>query len=106
MEYCTFHSKDDDNDTPNTAAEKAAFDAQFVEMDRATAITVLLAANYMDVRGMVKLMCKAIADTIRGKTPEQVRLMYNLDPKDSDFTDEEKAEIEEYRMRSNNYEYE
>lgn len=50
-----------------------AWDADFVKMDTATLLDVVLAANYMNVPCLMTLTCKAVAAMIKGKTPEVIR---------------------------------
>jgi S-phase kinase-associated protein 1 len=49
-----------------------------------------MAANYLDIRGMLDLTCQTIADMIKGKSVEEIRETFNIK---NDFTPEEEAEI-------------
>jgi S-phase kinase-associated protein 1 len=40
---------------------------------------VLHAANYMGIDELIDLGCTAMADGMRGKTPEQIRETFNID---------------------------
>ena len=35
------------------------------------------AANYLDIKGLMDILCKAVADIIRGKDPDQIRTTFN-----------------------------
>ncbi|KAF7840999.1 SKP1-like protein 1A [Senna tora] len=48
------------------------------------------AANYLNIKSLLDLTCKTVADMIRGKMPEEIRKTFNLK---NDFTPEEEAEI-------------
>jgi len=48
------------------------------------------AANYLNIGGLLDLTCKAVADQMRGKTPEQMRAHFNIK---NDYTPEEEAEV-------------
>ena len=48
------------------------------------------AANYLNVMGLLDLTCQTVADMIKGKTPEQIRAIFNIV---NDFTPEEEEEI-------------
>ena len=54
-----------------------------------TTIT-LQAANYLDIKGLLDVTCKTIANMIKGKTPEEIRKTFNIK---NDFTEEEKAQV-------------
>lgn len=67
------------------------FDANFVdEMDLDTLMRVLLAANYMDVKSLLGLLCAKVASMMKGKTADQIRKTFNIR---GEFTPEEEEEI-------------
>ncbi|KAH0456897.1 hypothetical protein IEQ34_014804 [Dendrobium chrysotoxum] len=66
------------------------WDADFVNVDPVTLFDLILAANYLYIQGLLNFTCQIVADMIRGKTPEEIRRMFNI--KD-DFTPEEEEEI-------------
>ncbi|CAL5083415.1 unnamed protein product [Urochloa decumbens] len=70
--------------------ELKAFDVAFVEVDHATLFDLILAANYLDVKGLLDITCQKVADSIKGKMPEQIREMFGIK---NDFTPEEEEEI-------------
>jgi len=45
------------------------------------------AANYLDITGLLDLTCKTVANTIKGKTPEEIRSTFDIA---DDLTEEEK----------------
>ncbi|KAK3128645.1 hypothetical protein QOZ80_6BG0464690 [Eleusine coracana subsp. coracana] len=67
-----------------------SWDADFVKVDQATLFDLILAANYLDIKGLLDLTCQTVADMIKGNTPEQIRQTFNIK---NDFTPEEEAEI-------------
>ena len=41
------------------------------------------AANYLNIKSLLDLTCKTVADMIKGKTPEEIRAHFNIQ---NDFT--------------------
>jgi S-phase kinase-associated protein 1 len=67
--------------------------AEFIDPMTIDEITLLLnAANYLDVRPLLDLCCCKLASMIKGKTPEEIRTLFNIA---NDFTPEEEAAIGE-----------
>ncbi|KAI8568757.1 hypothetical protein RHMOL_Rhmol02G0225100 [Rhododendron molle] len=50
----------------------------------------LRAANYLDMKALLDLTCQAVADMIKGKTPEEIRKTFNCS---GEFTPEEEEEV-------------
>ncbi|XP_044949475.1 SKP1-like protein 1 isoform X1 [Hordeum vulgare subsp. vulgare] len=106
IEYCKKHvqaspkptdsgTAADANSSASTAAAVPAedlkrFDAEFVKVDQNTLFDLILAANYLNIKGLLDLTCQTVADMIKGKTPEEIRKTFNIV---NDFTPEEEAEI-------------
>ncbi|KAI4966194.1 hypothetical protein ZWY2020_042040 [Hordeum vulgare] len=49
-----------------------SFDAEFVKVDQNTLFDLILAANYLDIKGMLDLTCQTVAEMIKGKTVEEI----------------------------------
>ncbi|WVZ52272.1 hypothetical protein U9M48_003348 [Paspalum notatum var. saurae] len=105
IEYCNKHvhaaaaaSKAGSDDAGAAAANSTAasgedlknWDADFVKVDQATLFDLILAANYLNIKGLLDLTCQTVADMIKGKTPEEIRKTFNIK---NDFTPEEEEEI-------------
>jgi S-phase kinase-associated protein 1 len=49
-----------------------------------------MAANYLDIKGLQGLTCRAVVDMIQGKSPEEIRKTFNIK---NDLTKEEEEAI-------------
>jgi len=87
-----------DDPTPPEATENAerrtddipAWDVEFLKVDQGTLFEIILAANYLDVKGLLDVTCKTVANMIKGKSPEEIRRTFNIK---NDFTPEEEEQI-------------
>lgn len=82
--------KDDSNTTKVIDDELKTWDADFLNVDQSTLFGLVSAANYLDIKSLLNLTCKAVAEMIMGKTPEQIREIFNIK---NDFTPEEEEEV-------------
>ena len=96
IDYCEHHK----DDPPRTAADDElqrreeidAWDNQFLALDHGTLFDVIIAANYLEIRALLDLACKAVANMIRGKSADEIRRTFNIE---NDFTPEEERQIRE-----------
>ena len=65
-------------------------DQEYLKVDQGTLFELLLAANYLDVRGLLDVCCKTVANMIKGKTPEEIRRTFDIK---NDLTAEDMAQI-------------
>merc|ERR1712146_184399 len=85
MGYCTYHTEHKEAKEDETEA----WDKQFAAVDDDTLFNLIL-ANYLDIKSLLDLTCKTVADEIKGKTPEEIRIRFNIK---NDFTPEEEEEV-------------
>ncbi|KAJ2783027.1 hypothetical protein H4R18_001928 [Coemansia javaensis] len=96
IEYCTQHQHDpplvvdEYDDVPRRSDDMDPWDEAFMKLDQDMLFEILLAANYMDIKPLLDLGCKTVANMIRGKTPEEIRKQFNIV---NDFTPEEEEQI-------------
>lgn len=93
IEYCKYHveaNKKVDDKPTKTEEDVKAWDAEFVKVDQATLFDLILAANYLNIKGLLDLTCQTVAQMIKGKTPEEIRKTFNIK---NDFTPEEEEEV-------------
>lgn len=85
IEYCKKHVEED-----NKADDLKKYDDDFVNIDMPVLFDLILAANYLNIRSLLDLTCQKVADSIKGKTPEEIRKIFNIE---NDFTPEEEEEV-------------
>jgi S-phase kinase-associated protein 1 len=95
IEYCNKHvaagGTSSDKDTATGEQEDLkSFDAKFIAVDQAILFDIVLAANYLDIKGLLDLSCQTVADMIKGKSVPEIRAIFNIK---NDFTPEEEEEI-------------
>jgi len=66
------------------------FDKAFVKVHHSILHALILAANFLNDKEILDMMCQEIADRIKGKTPEEIRKEFDIK---NDFTPEEEEEI-------------
>jgi S-phase kinase-associated protein 1 len=61
-----------------------------MNVDQGTLFELILAANYLDMKALLDLGCKTVANMIKGKSVEEIRKTFNVQ---NDFTPEEEEAI-------------
>jgi len=95
LQWCQYHKDDpppleeDDNKEKRTD-DIPSWDQEFLKVDQGTLFELILAANYLDIKGLLDVTCKTVANMIKGKTPEEIRKTFNIK---NDFTPEEEEQI-------------
>ncbi|XP_043855116.1 S-phase kinase-associated protein 1-like [Dromiciops gliroides] len=95
IQWCTHHKDDppppeDDEKKEKQTDDIPVWDQEFLKVDQGTPFELILAANYLDIKGLLDVTCKTIANMIKGKTPEEIRKTFNIK---NDFTEEEEAQV-------------
>ncbi|KAL2124428.1 hypothetical protein VTJ04DRAFT_793 [Mycothermus thermophilus] len=96
IEWCEHHrndattSADDDNDTRKKTTDIDEWDQKFMQVDQEMLFEIILAANYLDIKALLDVGCKTVANMIKGKSPEEIRKTFNIT---NDFTPEEEEQI-------------
>jgi len=62
------------------------------EKQHETLIDVIMAANFLNIKDLLDLTCACVASMIKGKNPDQIRALFNIE---NDFTPEEEEKIKE-----------
>nr|XP_016509628.1 PREDICTED: SKP1-like protein 1A [Nicotiana tabacum] len=83
IEYWKRHSEEGD--------ELKDFDKNYVKVLNYTELyDLILAANYLNDKELLDILCQETADRMKGKTPEEIRKAFNIK---NDFTPEEEEQI-------------
>lgn len=96
LEWCTHHKNDptpttdDDADSRKKTTDIEDWDQKFMQVDQEMLFEIILAANYMDIKALLDVGCKTVANMIKGKSPEEIRKTFNIQ---NDFTPEEEDQI-------------
>ncbi|MCJ1456596.1 hypothetical protein MMC28_006958 [Mycoblastus sanguinarius] len=96
IEWCVHHrsdppaSTDDDADSRKKTTDIDEWDQKFMQVDQEMLFEIILAANYLDIKALLDVGCKTVANMIKGKSPEEIRKTFNIQ---NDFTPEEEDQI-------------
>jgi S-phase kinase-associated protein 1 len=109
-------SQDDESDARKKTTEIEEWDQKFMQVDQEMLFEIILvrvfaliptieistgesanhtihtvqAANYLDIKPLLDVGCKTVANMIKGKSPEEIRKTFNIT---NDFTPEEEEQI-------------
>jgi len=96
IEWCEYHrndpptNADDENDARKKTTYIEEWDQKFMQVDQEMLFEIILAANYLDIKPLLDVGCKTVANMIKGKSPEEIRKTFNIT---NDFTPEEEEQI-------------
>ena len=65
--------------TDGVTLQLKAFNKEFVNVDNGELFELILAANYLNIKNLLDITCQAVADQIRGKTPQQIRETFAIE---------------------------
>ncbi|KAM3358044.1 SKP1-like protein 11 [Capsicum galapagoense] len=81
IEYMKKHAEE----TDSKEEDIKEFNKDFVKKTLNELFVLVLAANYLHINSLMKLLCQSIADRVNDKTPEAIRNIFNIT---YDFTPE------------------
>lgn len=95
LQWANYHkddpvSTDDDENKEKRTDDISSWDADFLKVDQGTLFELILAANYLDTKGLLDVTCKTVANMIKGKSPEEIRKTFNIK---NDFTPAEEDQV-------------
>ncbi|KAJ7178828.1 Skp1 family, dimerization domain-containing protein [Mycena crocata] len=95
--YCEHHRADpqpadehDQDDARQRMTNISEWDQQFLDVEQELLFDIILAANYLDIKTLLDIGCKTVANMIKGKSPDEIRKQFNII---NDFTPEEEAQM-------------
>ncbi|RDA89726.1 hypothetical protein CP533_6858 [Ophiocordyceps camponoti-saundersi (nom. inval.)] len=96
LEWCEYHrndpppAQDEESDARKKSTDIDDWDQKFMQVDQEMLFEVILASNYLDIKPLLDVGCKTVANMIKGKSPEEIRKTFNIT---NDFTPEEEEQI-------------
>ncbi|GAB0131931.1 E3 ubiquitin ligase complex SCF subunit scon-3 [Epichloe bromicola] len=96
IEWCEHHrndppqAQDDESDGRRRTTDIEEWDQKFMQVDQEMLFEIILASNYLDIKPLLDVGCKTVANMIKGKSPEEIRKTFNIT---NDFTPEEEEQI-------------
>ncbi|KAI1915345.1 hypothetical protein LOZ61_001744 [Ophidiomyces ophidiicola] len=96
VEWCEHHKNDppstgdEDSDSRRKTTDIDEWDQKFMQVDQEMLFEIILAANYLDIKALLDVGCKTVANMIKGKSPDEIRKTFNIQ---NDFTPEEEDQI-------------
>ncbi|KAJ2703984.1 hypothetical protein FB645_003640 [Coemansia sp. IMI 203386] len=98
IEYCMHHKDDpineddEEEEAPKRSDDIDEWDLMFINnVEQEMLFSLLIASNYLEIKPLMDLGCKTVANMIRNKDAGQIRQMFNIT---EDYTEEEKEQIE------------
>ncbi|KAK9449803.1 E3 ubiquitin ligase SCF complex, Skp subunit [Limtongia smithiae] len=96
LEWCEHHKSDpisvseDETDQRKKLTDIDEWDQKFMQVDQEMLFEIIVAANYLDIKALLEVGCKTVANMIKGKGAEEIRRTFNIQ---NDFTPEEEEQI-------------
>ena len=68
----------EEDETKQRSADVSDWDKEFLQVDQGTLFELILAANYLDIKGLLHVTCAKVAEMMKGKKPEEIRKIFNI----------------------------
>ncbi|TVU19104.1 hypothetical protein EJB05_35237, partial [Eragrostis curvula] len=92
-EYTFKHGRDGTYPYPE---ELQIWDEEFFDVGTNMLYHILMAARYLNIRGLLTRTTKAVADIMKDKTADEIRKTFNIE---NDFTPEEEEQMQREELR-------
>lgn len=78
LQWSTYHKNDwfllaEDDPAIGARQPLSSWDSEFFNVDQATLFEIIMAADYLDIKGLMNSACRTVANMIRAKTTEEMR---------------------------------
>ncbi|EFO83558.1 hypothetical protein CRE_02895 [Caenorhabditis remanei] len=101
VEWCEKHKGESipvEDDTVQRNTTTPEWDEEFLNIDNDELFHLILAANYLDIKQLMIYACKKVALMAKGKSPEELRVIYGI-PTDEEDEAAEKAAAEQRKAK-------
>lgn len=91
LEWIYYHKDDlqllsDDNNQDLKTDNISPWDVEFFNVNQHILYDLIVAANFLDIKGLPEVACKTVENLTKDKTPEEIRNMFSMKKK---FVDSE-----------------
>ncbi|KAL4840090.1 hypothetical protein H8958_015568 [Nasalis larvatus] len=69
---------EDDEDKEKRTDDISVWDQEFLKVDQGALFELILAADYLDFKGLLDVTCKSVANMVKRKTPEEICKTFNI----------------------------
>ncbi|KAH8339962.1 hypothetical protein KR067_003827, partial [Drosophila pandora] len=95
IHWATYHKDDpqvteEDENKEKRTDDISSWDADFLKVDQGTLFELILAANYLNIQGLLDVTCKTVANMIKGKSPQEIRDTFTIS---NDFSPQEEEKV-------------
>ncbi|EGT55870.1 hypothetical protein CAEBREN_12066 [Caenorhabditis brenneri] len=93
FKWCEHHKGEpipEDDDSVPKKVEIPEFDAKLMDITSEQLFNLICAANYLNIKKLLDVSCKKVADMVKGKSPEEMRIIFQI-PTDEEDEAAEKA---------------
>ena len=78
IQWSTYYKDDPPQPEAESTNDIISWDSDFLKVDQGTIFELTLAANYLDIKGLLDVTCKTVANNmIKGKSVEELRKTIN-----------------------------
>ena len=94
IEWCRHHKDEnpltEESESDVKTDDIPTWDVEFLKVDQGTLFELIMAANYLNIKRLLDMCCKSVANMIKGKSAAEIRKTFNIK---NDFTEEEEAQV-------------
>ncbi|XP_058805724.1 S-phase kinase-associated protein 1-like [Phymastichus coffea] len=107
-EWMTYHKNDPSLNEVGNLEKRTditnQWDKKYLSVNKETLFELLLAANYLEIKGLIDISSKAIANVIKGKTSDEIRRAFKFNQMARKEENSDESESEQETQNINNEE--